>query len=201
MLADLRYRNGGDRLKTMGPKTRRQFLQQTSLGLAAVAVGCNSEKQAAPAAKPATPAELPPGAPGAFATAPETGPTVSAATFFEAEKLVQVTLSDAERAQAAGSWRSAMAPLYELRVGPKKLALEATLAPATEWNPVLPGEEAGPARDVFIRSAALLIDGDLPKDDEDIAFAPVTKLSHWVQQKKNYVTASDADISRPVAEV
>ncbi len=34
-----------------------------------------------------------------------------------------------ELAQAAGNWRSAMAPLYERRVGPHKVALEPTLAP------------------------------------------------------------------------
>jgi len=120
--------------------------------------------------------------PSAFATAPSVGPEVSTGTFTQAEKLVQVVLSDAERIEAAGSWRSAMAPLYERRVGPRKIALEGTLAPATEWHPVLPGEYGGPARDVFMRSRVEA--GPLPEKDEDIAFAPVTQLSRWIEERK-----------------
>jgi Asp-tRNA(Asn)/Glu-tRNA(Gln) amidotransferase A subunit family amidase len=173
-------------LKKISDKTRRQFLAQTSLGLAAVAIGCNSEKQApaTTAPTPATnPAAMPAGAPPAFATAPEAGPAVSAITFAEGGKLVQFGMTEAEREEAAGSWRAAMAPLYELRVGPRKLSLEASLAPATEWHPVLPGEQSGPARDVFVRSS-VGANAPLPDRDEDIAFAPVTKLSRWIQQKK-----------------
>jgi Asp-tRNA(Asn)/Glu-tRNA(Gln) amidotransferase A subunit family amidase len=167
-------------------KTRRQFLAQTSLGIAAVAVGCTGEKnkQAAPAPAATIPAELPAGAPPAFATAPEVGPQVSAATFSEAERLVQVAMTPEERGEAAESWRSSMAPLYERRVGPRKVALEASLAPATEWNPVLPGERVPVTRDVFVRSVAGDKDADLPANEEDIAFAPVTKLSRWIEHKK-----------------
>ena len=64
---------------------------------------------------------------------------MSPATFAQAEKLVGVEWSADELAQAAGNWRSAMAPLYERRMGPHKVALETTLAPASRWNPVLPG--------------------------------------------------------------
>jgi hypothetical protein len=80
---------------------------------------------------------------------------VSPATFAQAEKLVEVELSSDELALASGNWRSAMAPLYERRVGPRKVALNPlneTLAPATLWNPVLPSQAAGPATDQFVRS-------------------------------------------------
>jgi Asp-tRNA(Asn)/Glu-tRNA(Gln) amidotransferase A subunit family amidase len=107
---------------------------------------------------------------------------VSTATFAQAEKLVEVELTADELAQAAGNWRSAMAPLYELRVGPHKVALEATLAPGTRWNPVMPGEKAGPASDEFVRSK--IDPGPLPSNDEDIAFANVTQLSTWIEQRK-----------------
>ncbi len=182
-------------MDNIGSTSRRKFLADTSLGIAAGALGlttgCKGSNQEA-AAKPnpataASPAPSteeapPPGTPSAFATAPGAGPEVSTGTFTHAEKLVQVTLSGAERIQAAGSWRSAMAPLYERRVGPRKIALEASLAPASEWHPVLPGEYGGPARDVFIRSK---IDaGPLPEREEDIAFAPVTLLSRWIETKK-----------------
>ena len=91
-------------------------------------------------------------------------------------------LSAADLTLAAGNWRSAMAPLYERRVGPRKVALEATLAPATLWNPVLPGQQSGPASQQFVRTQG--DPGPLPANEEDIAFAPVTQLSLWVQQGK-----------------
>src|SRR5277367_435962 len=126
------------------PNSRREFLTQSALTLLA--------STAALAQNPATPTT--PGAPPAFGTAPAVGPEVSSETFAEAEKLVRAELTAAERAQAAGNWRMSMAALYERRTGPKKVALEAGLAPATQWNPVLPGMKAGPRRDRFVRSAA-----------------------------------------------
>jgi Asp-tRNA(Asn)/Glu-tRNA(Gln) amidotransferase A subunit family amidase len=110
------------------------------------------------------------------------GPEVSPATFAQAEKLVEVDLSDADLAIAAGNWRSAMAPLYERRVGPRNVALEETLAPATRWNPVLPGQKSGPASAQFVRGK--IDPGPVPKNDEDIAFAPVTQLSLWIQRRQ-----------------
>ena len=56
---------------------------------------------------------------------PGAGPPVSPATFAEAEKLAQVTMTAAEREMAAGSWRRSMAPLLERRTGPRKVALDA----------------------------------------------------------------------------
>ena len=137
------------------------------------------------------------GTPSAFGTAPAVGPEVSVGTFLEAEKLVQVTLKSAELGEAAGNWRSAMAPLYERRVGPRTVALEPTLAPATEWHPVLPEEvspgQAGPGRDVFVRSKVDA--GPLPSNDADIAFASITELSQWIEDEEDHVTEADADLS------
>jgi Asp-tRNA(Asn)/Glu-tRNA(Gln) amidotransferase A subunit family amidase len=126
---------------------------------------------------------VPPGsaAPPAFGTAPATGPVVSPATFAEAEKLMQVQLSAAERAQAASNWRQSMAALFERRVGPRALALDDGVAPATRWNPALPGLTVGPARDRFVRSRATA--PPLPTRDEDIAFAPLTHLSRWLESR------------------
>jgi Asp-tRNA(Asn)/Glu-tRNA(Gln) amidotransferase A subunit family amidase len=107
---------------------------------------------------------------------------VSPSTFAEAQKLVQIEMTEPERAQAAGSWRTNMAALYERRTGPRKVALETTLAPATQWNPVLPGMKAGPERDRFVRSNTA--PKPLPADDEDIAFASVVQLSRWIEQRK-----------------
>jgi Asp-tRNA(Asn)/Glu-tRNA(Gln) amidotransferase A subunit family amidase len=106
---------------------------------------------------------------------------VTAATVAEAEKLVRVELTAKHRAEVAGNWRQAMAPTMERRTGPKKVALESSLAPASRWDPVLPGLAAGPARDRFIRAKS--DPGPLPKRDDDIAFAPVTSLSRWIESR------------------
>jgi Asp-tRNA(Asn)/Glu-tRNA(Gln) amidotransferase A subunit family amidase len=155
-------------------KSRRQFLAATSLTMLGAAAASFSNAQVS--------TNLPPGSPSAFATGPEVGPDVTVATFAEAEKLVQVPLSDSERAMAAASWRKTMAGLYERRTGPKKIALEPMLAPASRWDPVLPGQKAVPQRDRFIRNNA--DPGPLPVRDEDIAFAPVTQLSRWIETRK-----------------
>ncbi|MGH9775695.1 MAG: amidase [Candidatus Acidiferrales bacterium] len=155
-------------------KSRRQFMTQTTLALLGAAAGCRSKTQ--------KPSEPTPGAPPAFGTAPEVGPEVSAETFAQAEKLVQVELTNAELEVAARSWRANMAALYERRTGPRKVALTPTLAPWSRWDPVLPGEKAGPERNKFVRSK--IDPGPLPANDNEIAFAPVKQLSRWIEQRK-----------------
>jgi Asp-tRNA(Asn)/Glu-tRNA(Gln) amidotransferase A subunit family amidase len=155
-------------------KSRRQFLAATSLTLLGAAAASLSKAQVS--------TDLPPGSPSAFGTAPPVGPEVTVSTFAEAEKLVQVDLTAAQRAMAAATWRQTMAGLYERRTGPHKLALEATLAPASRWDPVLPGQKTLPPRDRVIRSNNDA--GPLPASDEDIAFAPVTQLSRWIETRR-----------------
>jgi Asp-tRNA(Asn)/Glu-tRNA(Gln) amidotransferase A subunit family amidase len=159
--------------------SRRQFLTHTALGLVGVAAAGRTAEAASPDA--GVSAAPPPGAPPTFGTGPTSGPEVNAGTLAEAEKLVQVRYTPAERAQAAGNWRESMAPLYERRTGPRKLALEPELSPASVWNPVLPGMKAGPARNRFVRSK--LSATPLPQKDEDIAFAPVTQLARWLESR------------------
>jgi Asp-tRNA(Asn)/Glu-tRNA(Gln) amidotransferase A subunit family amidase len=155
-------------------KSRRQFLAATSLTLLGAAAASLSKAQVA--------TDLPPGSPSAFGTGPAVGPEVTVSTFADAEKLVQVPMSNAERVMAAASWRKTMAGLYERRTGPRKLALEPTLAPASRWDPVLPGQKTLPQRDRFTRSDA--DPGPLPANDEDLAFASVTRLSRWIETRK-----------------
>jgi Asp-tRNA(Asn)/Glu-tRNA(Gln) amidotransferase A subunit family amidase len=156
--------------------TRRQFLIQAPILLGALSA-CRPREQAPAASAPATP-----GAPPTFGTAPEVGPEVSPATFAEAEKLAQVTMTPAQRTMAAESWRRSMAAMLERRTGPRKVALEAEVAPATRWDPVLPGFSAGPAHSRFVRSRT--DPGPLPDKDDAIAFAPVTALSRWIETRK-----------------
>jgi len=124
----------------------------------------------------------PPGAPPAFGTAPEVGPAVSTSTFAGAEKLVQFELSDQDRRTAAGNWRKMMAPLYERRVGPRKFAPSPSVAPASRWDPVLPGQQAGPGGDRFVRTSGA--PPSLPANDQDIAFAPLSLLSRWIETRQ-----------------
>src|SRR5262249_57087387 len=96
-------------------------------------------------------------------------------------KLVQVQYAPAERAQAAGNWRVSMAPLYERRTGPRRVRLDPTHAPASRWDPALPGVKVGPERDRFVPSAEAV--RPLPARDEDIAFASVRDLSAWIRTR------------------
>ena len=155
-------------------KSRRDFLTITSLGvLSATAVSrLHAQNQT----------QLPPGAPTAFGAGPAFGPEVTVNTFAEGEKLVQFPLTDAERDMAASSWRKTLAAVYARRTGPRKLALEDTVAPATRWNPMLPGLQPVVTQDHFVRSASNR--SSLPQNDEDIAFASVSQLSRWIETKQ-----------------
>jgi Asp-tRNA(Asn)/Glu-tRNA(Gln) amidotransferase A subunit family amidase len=163
-------------------KSRREFLTKSSLGLMAVAVAARTNAQGLTTEIAQEPSQLPPGAPPAFGTGPAVGPEVSPATFAEAEKLVQVQLSIADRAMAAETWRVNLASVYERRTGPRTIALEPTLAPWSRYHSVLPGQPAGPQRDQFLRAKS--DPGPLPSNDADIAFAPVTELSRWVEHRR-----------------
>jgi Asp-tRNA(Asn)/Glu-tRNA(Gln) amidotransferase A subunit family amidase len=172
-------------------KTRREFLTETTLGVAAGVAGLGvvaTEGDAhllpgSPRYRGQEPAQQQAaGAPPAFGTGPAVGPEVTPVTFIEAEKLVQVEMTDPDRAQAASSWRVNMAPLYERRIGPKKIVLDATLAPFSQYRSAIPGEKVHTGKNQFARSKNDA--GPLPTNEEDIAFAPVTKLSRWIEQKK-----------------
>ena len=157
--------------------TRRQFLISAPLGVLVTAAACTRETPAGASSQtPATP-----GAPPTFGTGTGSGPEVTAATFAEAEKLMQVTMTPEERRQAADSWRRSLAPYLERRAGPRKVDIGDTEMPATLWNPLLPGLPAPPTRDRFIRSQSNT--DPLPSAEDAIAFAPVTVLSHWIQSR------------------
>jgi Asp-tRNA(Asn)/Glu-tRNA(Gln) amidotransferase A subunit family amidase len=156
---------------------RRQFLINAPLGLLAVAGAARGE--------PVPQVADTPGAPPTFGATPPVGPDVTPATFAEAEKLMQVHLTPAERQMAAGSWRVSLASTMERRTGPRKLAIEDSVAPATVWHPatvgVQVGATVGPAHERFVRSRNDA--GPLPKNDADIAYAPVAKLSRWIETR------------------
>ena len=154
---------------------RRQFLAKMSLGFLGAAVSLKSKE-------PQEPSQLPPGTPSAFGTGPAVGPEVSPTTFTEAEKLVRVQLTPAERTQAANSWRVDMAALLERRTGPRSVAIESTVAPFSRYDAILPGQHPAAQRDRFVGSNS--DPGPLPSSDAEIAYAPVTKLSRWIEQRR-----------------
>jgi Asp-tRNA(Asn)/Glu-tRNA(Gln) amidotransferase A subunit family amidase len=165
-------------------RSRREFLAKGSMGLMAAAmVAKASSGQTPQATGPQIPAT--PGAPGAFGTSAATGPEVSVETFVQAEKLVQVEMTPKDLAEAAGNWRQSMAAVYERRVGPRKLAIGYDVVPATVWNPLMPkvqGVAAVVGESSFVRDAGK--GGALPSSDEDIAYAPVSQLSRWIETKQ-----------------
>ncbi|AEU35041.1 amidase [Granulicella mallensis] len=156
-------------------RSRREFLAQGSLGLLAAAI--------IPQTTEAAQVPQTPGAPPAFGTAPPVGPAVSPETFAAAEKLVQVELTPADRAQAAGNWQQSMATVYERRVGPRKVAIEEAIAPATVWNPVLAASQVGVVAAGQFHLGATT-GAPLPAHEEDIAFASTVQLSHWIHERK-----------------
>ena len=170
-------------------ETRREFIAKSSLGLLGVAIAPQTPSSPqSPVTLPQTPT---PGAPTVFGTAPPVGPEVSAATFAEAEKLMQVVMTPVDRAQAAENWQRAMAPVLERRTGPRKLALTDADVPATVWNPELghasdhktPELEGSSSKAKVIvppASAATVV----PANETDIAFSTVVQLGHWIRERK-----------------
>ena len=157
--------------------TRRQFLIRAPLSLLVATAALKSGSSQTPSQTPTTP-----GAPPTFGTGAGSGPAVTPETFAEAEKLMQVTMTAAERQQAAQSWRTSLAPYLERRTGPRKVSIKDTDAPAMLWHPLLPEIPEVQLRDRFLRSRAE--DTSLPSSDDDIAFAPVTQLSRWIESRK-----------------
>jgi Asp-tRNA(Asn)/Glu-tRNA(Gln) amidotransferase A subunit family amidase len=157
--------------------TRRQFLIRAPLGFLVAASARQLDGAVLEAQAPTTP-----GAPPTFGTGAGSGPPVTAQTFAEAEKLMQVTMTPAEREQAAASWRTSMAPYLERRTGPRRVAITANDVPGTVWNPVLPGVTRPALRDRFVRSRDEHV--PLPSSDAAIAYAPVTQLSRWIESRK-----------------
>jgi Asp-tRNA(Asn)/Glu-tRNA(Gln) amidotransferase A subunit family amidase len=160
---------------------RRRFVLQAPLAwMASQAVSSAANGQSPVSGAPAD-AALPPGAPPTFNGTPPVGPEVSSTTFGEAQKLAQVTMKPAQLEQLARSWRTSMAALLERRTGPRALRIPDQVAPALVWNPAHAVDARMPSHDRFVRSP--VDPGPLPKNDADIAYATVTRLSRWIETR------------------
>jgi Asp-tRNA(Asn)/Glu-tRNA(Gln) amidotransferase A subunit family amidase len=161
--------------------TRRQFLIKAPLGFLVASAACSdTAPKTAQTSTPASPSTA--GAPPTFGTGAGAGPVVTPDTFAEAEKLQQITMTQAERQQAADSWRQSMAGYLERRTGPRKVALSDADPPASRWNPIIEPVMVRASRDRLVRSAST--GAPLPGSDDAIAFAPVTELSRWIESKQ-----------------
>jgi len=164
--------------------TRRQFVTRAPFALLGAAAACRTPERKGETERGGGTAQdlSTPGAPPTFGTMTQAGPEVSPRTFAEAEKLVQVTMTEREREQMAASWRKSMAAMLERRTGPRTVAIAPQVAPGFVWNPALPGVIVPDLRDRFVRSH--VDPGPLPTSNDDIAYAPVTQLSRWIETRK-----------------
>lgn len=106
-------------------------------------------------------------------------PGVTSQTFEEAERLAGITFTPAEREMMAKSIAGQLAMIHSRR---KVGALPNTLAPAMVFDPRLPGMSFEKQSRPLVRSND--DPGQLPASDEDIAFAPATRLSRWIERKQ-----------------
>ncbi len=91
-----------------------------------------------------------------------------------AERLLGLAYTQKERAQMVGN----LDGQRELAIKRRALRLENTTPAASRFDPRLPGFAMPHGEDALRRSN---VTQSLPDNAEDIAFAPLTHLSHWVQ--------------------
>jgi Asp-tRNA(Asn)/Glu-tRNA(Gln) amidotransferase A subunit family amidase len=109
-------------------------------------------------------------------------PGVAPSTFVEAEKLAGIQFSDAERRTLSVTIGE---QLERIRSRHKMPPFPNSLAPALVFDPRLPGStriDQNRRQQAIARS--LDDPGPLPRRDDDIAFAPVSSLSRWIERRQ-----------------
>jgi hypothetical protein len=161
-------------------KDRREFVKgAASALLGGLTLGGERAGSAAgsdPAAPPTPATWLNPNAGTARADA-----SITANTFAEAGRLARIEMSERERLQAAQTWHTNMGGLAELRTGPRKLGLGEADAPFSQIRPLLLRASTHGAGGQFVRDAR--DPGRVPTRENDIEFAPVWKLSRWIESR------------------
>lgn len=150
-------------------------------------IGIGASLVVAPLARAAEPAsaEQPsePGVPPAFGTGTPQGPAVNAETFRAAERLARVEMTEADLAQAASNWREGIAAVYERRTGPRRVSIPESVGPWSLHNPLPHASAPGRSRGVTFRRSSTP-GGPLPGSDKAVAYAPLWKLSGWIQSRQ-----------------
>jgi Asp-tRNA(Asn)/Glu-tRNA(Gln) amidotransferase A subunit family amidase len=144
--------------------SRRSFMV-----CAAAAAAAPAPVLARPRAPQDEPAALPAGLPAAG---------LSPGTIAEAEKLAAVAYTEHEREMIVNSI-SEQVEWFRAR---RALAQPNARGPAQTFDPRLPGQSLSVSRNEVVRSDA--DPGPLPAHDIDIAFAPVTQLSRWIESRQ-----------------
>lgn len=103
--------------------------------------------------------------------------TISPGTVASAEKLLGVEYTDAEREQMVSALEDQLSAIQQLRAVEKSNAL----APAQTFDPRLPGLDYPAAKASSATTATIPSASSLPANSEDIAFAPLTKLTGWIR--------------------
>jgi Asp-tRNA(Asn)/Glu-tRNA(Gln) amidotransferase A subunit family amidase len=111
---------------------------------------------------------------GAEAPSPGTG-GITPKTIEEAEKIHAVQFSPVQRQELAASVPAQVQSVVKLRRVARPLALQ----PAIHFDPRLPGAHYPQQANVVRLATAGEI--SLPRDDQSIAYAPVTYLSNWLR--------------------
>jgi hypothetical protein len=151
--------------------TRREFIVSGSAAAAACTLPASAMSQSPETAPP------PPSGSSNTPRADDDGPPVTRTTIAEAEKLAAVEFTDEERALILEGLDDQL-KRYRRR---RSVELTNDLAPATVFDPRLPGMSVELASRVVPRSAD---PGPLPSNDRDIAYAPVTALVGWIQRRE-----------------
>ncbi len=153
--------------------TRREFILTGGVvaaasTLPASAIGVQQDKPSQPPTEPPEPED----------TKSEDGDTITEATFAEAEKLAGVRFTAKERTQMLRGIKGEVDRYHKRR----SQELPNGLGPAAVVDPRFPGVRLVDVPNKVVRSNGS--PGPLPSNDEDIAFAPVTTLSRWIQGRE-----------------
>ena len=153
--------------------TRREFILTSSVvaaasTLPASAIGEQQDK----------PSQAPPQPPEPQDTKPEDADAITEATFAEAEKLAGVRFTAKERTQMLQGIKGEVSGYHQRR----SQELPNGLGPAAVVDPRFPGVRLVEVSNKLVRSNGS--PGPLPSNDEDIAFAPVTTSSRWIQRRE-----------------
>ena len=145
---------------------RRKFLALSGVSLGFLTTGCK------PDSEPSTKSEEP-------IPKPEPTPIVEAPTNngHPVEDLLDINYTDKEWDQLLIGFDDQIDILRKVRA----LNHPNALAPAQVFDPRLPGVEYNPDNEVFRLATK---PSNLPANQDDIAFAPATHLSHWIQTKQ-----------------
>jgi Asp-tRNA(Asn)/Glu-tRNA(Gln) amidotransferase A subunit family amidase len=103
---------------------------------------------------------------------------ITPTTIKEAEKIHAVHFSPPQRQELAASLPTQVKSVVKLRRVPRPFALQ----PAIHFDPRLPGVPYPQQRN-FLRPTSAEAP-PLPRDDSDVAYAPVTQLSHWIRTRQ-----------------